>query len=812
METNPNRQAKDLFLELEGLAPAEQDARLSSCDNPRVVRAVRDLLSAADRADDFFAQPLFAGAGEEDRTGERIGAYVIKSLLGQGGMGSVWLAERVDGEFQQTVALKILRSHVRDEATKARFRSEREILAGLFHPAIAALYDGGVAPDGRPYFVMEYVDGEPIDQFCAQHGLDVDARLQLLLQVCDALEHAHERGVVHRDVKPANVLVTSAGDVKLLDFGIAKLQREHDSAAQFDTGTGITPMTPAYASPEQISGSVVSPATDTYALGVMMYLLLTGELPYGAGSDSALELARAICDTPVQLPSRRLAMRRQSTSGTYRRMRGDLDTIVMMALRKEPHRRYPTAGALAEDIERHLNQFPVHARADSLTYRAGRFIVRHKHAAAIGAVALVATAASLGATLVLARSNTEKEGVIEEERSGRTELLDHLIGLYESADPWTPGANAGTRTLLDAAVERLQEERGGDRETRATLLHAAGRVYLRLADYGRARELIEEALALRRTVSKGPNAALAASIFDLGIACGASGAGMAGTALVREALEMEVALHGPDHLNVGRARYALAKAGHDQGGVSEEHFQEALRIFRLHKGDPTEDYAQAVQSRAEFIAATGEPIDAVEYSREAIQISEQLYGDKHPAYAKAVEGLGMIYCAIGRKSEGIELLQEALEVNRITYAGMNHPSLAWNLLNLGGHLAWSGDESGVDMTREAVQMYRDLPTRDHSALGFAMTSFGRILASRDQTQAIEVLQGAIEVYSEGRVHPGHMRSARLELASLYEGRGAFERAIELLESVAGHEAARRGEDDEGVRELRDRIEALRVKL
>ena len=812
METNPDRLAKDVFLELEGLAPDEREARLSSCDDPRIVRAVRELLGAADQADDFFAQPLFANASEENRTGQRIGAYVIRSLLGQGGMGSVWLAERVDGEFQQTVAIKILRSHVRDEETKARFRSEREILAGLFHPAIAALYDGGVAPDGRPYFVMEHVDGVPVDQFCAQRDLDVDSRLRLLLQVCDALEHAHDRGIVHRDVKPANVLVTPAGDVKLLDFGIAKLQRARDSAVQVETGTGVTPMTPAYASPEQISGGDVSPATDTYALGVMMYLLLTEELPYSAGADSPLELARSICDTPVQLPSRRLAMRRQSTSGTYRRMRGDLDTIVMMALRKEPHRRYPSAGALAEDIRRHLNQFPVRARADSVMYRVNRFIVRHKHAAGIGAVALVATAVSLGATVVLARSNSAKAGMIEEERSGRAELLDHLVGLYESADPWTPGANAGTRALLDAAVERLRDESGGDRETRATLLHAAGRVYSRLADYGRARVLIQEALELRRAVSKGPSAELAECIFDLGTACGASGAGMQGAALVREALDMEIELHGPDHLNVARARCALAKAGHDQGGASEEHFQEALRIFRLHKGEPTEEYAQAVQSRAEFIAATGEPIDAVEFSREAVQISEQLYGDEHPAYAKAVEGLGMIYCAIGRKSEGIELLREALDINRITYAGMNHPSLAWNLLNLGGHLAWSGDELGVDLTREAVEMYRDLPTRDHSALGFALTSLGRILASRDSMEAIQVLEGAIQVYEEGHAHEGHMRVARLKLASLYEGQGAIERAIELLERVVGRDAARRGEDDEGVRELRDRIEALRVKL
>ncbi len=811
MEPDSKPTAKELFLELEGLPPVEQEARLSACDDPGVVRAVRELLGMSDEADAFFGEVPFAGLDHGDRTGERIGPYAIKSLLGEGGMGSVWLAERVDGEFQQTVAIKILRSHVRDEATKARFRSEREILAGLSHPAIASLYDGGVAPDGRPYFVMEYVDGEPIDEYCAGRESDVEERLRLVLKVCHALEHAHQSGVVHRDVKPANVLVSSTGDVKLLDFGIAKLERGHAAASPFETGTGVTPMTPAYASPEQLRGGDISTATDTYALGVLLYLLLTGELPYEAGADSALGLAQAICDAPVVPPSRRLATRKQASSGLHRRLRGDLDTITLMALRKEPHRRYPNAGALGDDIQRHLDQFPVHARADSLPYRGSRFLARHKHASAIAAVALVAIGISGGATVLLARSNSVKSDKIEAERSGRHELMDHLVGLYESADPWKPGANSETRALLTAAVGRLQQADGGDPEARATLLRAAGRVYSRLADFDRARQLLEESLELRRMLSDGPNPELAATLLELGNACGRGGDAIRGRKLLGEALAMEIALHGDDHPNVGRVRYELAKAQHG-GGDAEEQFQEALRIFGLNRDQPSEEHAEALRSRAEYLAVTGKYNEAIALSEEALTIWEKLYGEDHPAYAKTAEGLGMLYCQVGRKDEGIEVLRQALAVNRVTYAGMNHPSLAWSLLNLGGHLAWNGDDAGIEMTREAVQMYRETPTRDVSELGFALTSFGRILMLHDSDEALPVFEEAIEVYEQGRVSPGHLRSPRMNLAEFCERRGDLERAMKLLEKVLEGDVASRGQGHKGLQELRERIEAIRLRL
>ena len=324
--------------------------------------------------------------GEDPVEGRRLGAYRLLRRIGQGGMGAVYLADRDDDQFEKRVAVKVLPLGLGSDATRRRFLAERRILARLEHPGIARLLDAGVAADGTPYFVMEYVEGEAIDRYCERKGCGIDERIDLFLQVCEAVEYAHAHRVVHRDLKPANILVTPGGRVKLLDFGIAKALDEHAvGAATTLTRLSGRPMTPAYASPEQLRGEPVTAATDVYALGVLLYSLLTGQPPYDVSGLGPEELERRITTREPTRPSVALQRAGEEEKGdavpfdarrAARRLRGNLDTIVLMALRKEPERRYPSVAALAHDLVRHREGRPVSARPDSLPYRAGRLVRR----------------------------------------------------------------------------------------------------------------------------------------------------------------------------------------------------------------------------------------------------------------------------------------------------------------------------------------------------------------------------------------------------------------------------------------------------
>lgn len=390
-----------LFDHARGL-PADRRAGFldETCAGDASLRAdVERLLVAHDRAGDFIEAPAIthlppdAADQEASIVGRTFGAYRVVREIARGGMGAVHLAERADGEFEHRAALKLIKRGMDTDLVLRRFRTERQILAGLEHPNVARLLDGGSTPDGRPYFVMEYVDGEPIDQYASARRLSIRQRLELFLQVCDAVEYAHGKLVVHRDIKPANILVTPRGVPKLLDFGIAKvLASEPDPST--GTITGARLLTPEYASPEQIEGGQVTATSDVYSLGVVLYKLLTGHSPYRLTNRDPLSIAEAVRTTDPERPSTAVtegdaAERRgpgASSTGTpaadamrlRRELRGDLDTIVLTALRKDPLRRYPSVAELADDIRRHLDGRPVHARPDGLGYRVSRFAKRNR--------------------------------------------------------------------------------------------------------------------------------------------------------------------------------------------------------------------------------------------------------------------------------------------------------------------------------------------------------------------------------------------------------------------------------------------------
>ncbi|HJV61162.1 MAG TPA: serine/threonine-protein kinase, partial [Albitalea sp.] len=380
--------------------------------------------------------------------GRRVGAYRLLELIARGGMGQVYLAERADGQFQQQVAIKLMHDGLADSEQAARFRAERQILATLDHPHLAKLLDGGITDDGVPYFVMERVVGQPIDAYCRQRALPLEDKLRLFRTVCQVVHYAHQQGVVHRDLKPANILVTDQGVVKLVDFGIAK----RVDAAQPATATAQRVMTLEYASPEQVRGQAITPASDIFSLGVVLYRLLTDGSPYPAATTgSGYELSKAICDTEPAPPSQ--GAQRLSR----RRLRGDLDAVVLMALRKEPQRRYASAEQLSDDLFRHLEGLPVQARRGAWSYRAGRFVLRHRTAVGAALVAnLVLVAVASIAVYEAVEANRQRERA-ELHFANLRKLANVFIFDVHEAIRTLPGSTPARKLLADNALVYLKQ-------------------------------------------------------------------------------------------------------------------------------------------------------------------------------------------------------------------------------------------------------------------------------------------------------------------------------------------------------------------
>ncbi|MCI1711173.1 MAG: protein kinase [Chiayiivirga sp.] len=499
------RRARALRLMREALdisAPDREAWLRRICGNDHALRdeALR-LLAVDNEAQGPLDRPLADHLAEDSptvdpRLGRRVGPYLLRELLGQGGMGSVYRAERDDGGFTQTVALKLLRGSGDDAQARRRFARERQILVRLQHPNIARFLDGGVSDDGAPWYAMELVEGEPITRWAQSRALPLRARLEVAMQVCDAVQVAHRNLVLHRDLKPANILVDAQGQAKLLDFGIAKLLQ--DDTGGEATRTEHRAYTPDYAAPEQIEGGAVSTATDIYALGVLLYELASGEHPFRRGAmGSVARTPDARPDAPSQAVARRTGVR------AARALRGDVDTIVATCLQPDPARRYASAAALRRDLERHLAGLPIEAQADSLRYRIGKFVQRHRLGVVAGALVVVALVAATAISLVQARRaereslratalattlQHERDAALDEVR--RQELLrEHFVVVLDRAT--ASGEPIAPAQLIELAANPNLLGRFGDARMQSALQLALSDVLVQRGDYPRALTLLD---------------------------------------------------------------------------------------------------------------------------------------------------------------------------------------------------------------------------------------------------------------------------------------------------------------------------------
>ena len=554
-----------------------------------------------------------------------VGAYRLIAPIGQGGMGTVWLAERADGRFEGRAAVKLLNLSLMGASPsrgEERFKREGSLLARLHHPNIARLIDAGVSTSGQPYLILEHIDGQPIDRYCDDQSLGLEARIRLFLDVLSAVTHAHANLVVHRDLKPSNVLVSSDGHVKLLDFGIAKLLQSDEWGVL--TREGGAALTPEFAAPEQVTGSEVTTATDVYSLGVLLYLLLVGQHPAGSGFKSPADLVKAIVDTdPPRLSdavadmtprfarasawSRRSSRQMQPASGSgrpgvadarnakedattetpetltrnaarrattpeklRRLLRGDLDTIVAKALKKSAHERYASVTALADDLRRYLAHQPIGARPDTLTYRTTTFIRRNLRGVTAGAGVVVLIALLVG--FYTSRLAAERDRArIEAQKS--TQVSELMAELLTGADPFRDKPDPTVRDLLDAGAARVQKELAGQPEVLADMLTAIGRVYQRLEITDKAQPLLEQALALGRSVGGPEHPRVAQTLNDLGVLMRMKGKHAESVAYLEASLAIRRRLLGPKHKDLA---VTLSELGRSNGRLGNTDRAEAL--------------------------------------------------------------------------------------------------------------------------------------------------------------------------------------------------------------------------------------------
>ena len=635
--------------------------------DPQVAAEVEQLLRAHDRS----AGILDGVDRKTPRMPERrIGTYRVVTELGRGGMGVVYLAERDDGQFRRRVAVKILSGGPDAEELRQRFQAERQILATLDHPNIAQLIDGGVTDERLPYLVMEYVDGLPITDYCDRNRLGVRDRLRLFIDVCAAVHHAHRNLIIHRDLKPSNVLVTQDGQVKLLDFGIAKLLNPGLSAiAAPVTRQAERILTPEYASPEQLRGEPLSTTSDVYALGIVLHELLTGVRPEPNTRPSLV----AMRSVPAA------AARDASTDQLSRTLRGDVDAILAMALRPEPARRYGSAELLAQDVDRYLQGLPVAARTGNRWYHARKFVRRHWLAAA--AVVVAATSLSAGAAVALrqrALAHRERDraqqALLESER-----VTGFLIGLFEASDP------AQLRGMALTAQDLLQRGRQQAEELRdnplvqARMFEVIGRVYHATAQYSEARGLFERALSIREAHLGTAHPEVAQTLIDLA-----------------ETLRYQ-------------SRYVEADAA-----ARRAH---AIRLQTLGPNHPDVAESQLVEATMAIFLADVDR--AVDLQRRALAILEAAAG-RDSALAVALGNLGTTLARRGDYPEAERLLRRAIDINRSIRA--EHPQLAGALLSL----AYTLDEmperaSAADsLYRQGADMRRRTLGPDHPMYAFAL--------------------------------------------------------------------------------------------
>jgi serine/threonine protein kinase len=839
--------------------PGERaEAIARACGDDLALRAHVEALVAADsNASGFLETPAAeyaagvvraasqgSDADGHDDPGDRIGPYRVIREIGHGGMGRVFLASRADGQFEQLVALKLVRSGPYGGEILDRFLRERQILARLQHPNIARLLDGGMTGDHRPYFAMEYVDGEPITTYCRSRGLDLDRRLDLFTAVGDAVQYAHQNLVVHRDLKPSNTLVTAAGEVKLLDFGIAKVLHQEDDGAGDPTLTrlGTGPMTPEYAAPEQVRGEPVTTATDVYALGALAYELVTGRGPHALTRLTAAEVERVITQRDVDRPSHAV-VRGGAVDGTAespaarshrlklrRQLKGDLDTIILKALQKDPARRYVSAGAFVDDIRRYRRGLPIAARRDSFGYRAGKFVRRNALGVAAGGLVAASLIAGLIGTAWQAR-------VASREAAKAGEISRFLTSLFEVADPARANADDITaRELVERGAARIETELSDQPEIQSEMMLLLGRISRELSQYDRAQTLLDRSLTLRTATAGRTSGEVADVTSELARLAQNRGRPDDAERLHREALEMRRAAHGANHASVGASMRDLAGVVSSRGmyDEAEQLLRQALVLHERLYGPEHAEIASDLEELQATLRGRGDPAAAVVTARRCLDMRLKLLGSDHLDTATAMNNLAILLYEKWELAEAERLYRQVLAFD-LKRLGEVHSNTATVTNNLAFVLRDQGQYDEAErLYRRALDLDKRLFGARHPYVATVMSNLATTLLKKEQfDEAEQLFRGSLEMFTQvyGDAH-WRVGAVAGGLATLLSARddaraeGMYRDALARLEKALparhpqlepvliglGRELTRRGRAAEAEPLLRRALDARTARL
>jgi eukaryotic-like serine/threonine-protein kinase len=859
------------------LSPTERAAFLHSlsADEPEVRREVESLLRAHEAQPDFLEPPDICGAANDASSsdtsaawlGRVLGSYRLLELIGEGGMGAIFRAVRADGLHDRPVAVKLIRSGLSKEFFLRRFNEERRILASLDHPNIARLLDGGASPEGMPYVVMEFVDGVPIDEFCTRRQLSIRKRLELFRVVCGAVQYAHQNLIVHRDLKPANILVTSDGQPKLLDFGIAKI-RDPRQGSEVERSLTLLPiMTPDFASPEQVRGAAITTASDIYSLGVILYVLLTGQRPYGSAQRTPHEIMKAVCETTPLKPSGTVlhdsttaspegaSAQRTLTADSARReryrlrraLRGDIDSIVLKALRKDARERYATVEQLSEDIRRHLEGLPVKARRGTAGYRLRKFTARHAASVSVAAVVAGVLIASVIVSVREARVARVEAGRAERRFNDVRELAGSLVFDVHDAIRDLPGSTPARKILIDRALkylDGLSKESGSDRALMRELAAAYERVgeveghFLQsnLGDAARSLDSYQKALVLRVRLASGDphdsrdRLALASCHRRVANQLWATGNIRGARDEIAAALAVAGAL--PQNLDVlteESAAYNLQAeifGNTEMGGLAdptaalqsvrrEEQVVAAMLKLSPDSAEVQHSYQMSILKLGDMLQADGDLQGALASFRQALDVAQRLQQRSPTAknarqVAVAHNHIAVILDLLGDRAGSLSSSRESLEIYRRLLSAdprneMMQRGVAMAELNVGTQLALGGESpAGLRAVDEGVTIAQSMVAldpknlRDVSMLAGMYEGRGDVRMQLHEPQLAEAeYSKACELYERTRsADPGDAGDTvlaaecgtRLGRALLSHGRAEaaakdYQEALDLLKPL-----------------------------
>jgi len=788
------------------------DEACSGDDNLR--QEVESLITSFGSSGEFLDEPekelKFSTLPEKDSyINKIIGAYKISSLIAEGGMGRVYLGVRTDNEFSQKVAIKLIKHESKSSYMLQRFQNERQTLANLNHPYIANLLDGGTTEDGVPYFIMEYIDGKPLIEYCDENRLTIDERLLLFQKICSAVNYAHKNLVVHRDLKPSNILITKDGNPKLLDFGIAKILKEDSTSNISDqTVTKVWNFTPDYASPEQIKGEKITTSTDIYSLGVVLYKLLTGHHPYNIKSYLPAEITKIVCETNTEKPSTivRTAQkmkssgkeitnlspediskaRKESVEKLSKKLTGDLDNIILMAMRKDPERRYSSVEQFSEDIRRHLEGLPIIARKNSMGYKSRKFFERHRAGVITAFIFLLIIIA--GITEIIIQSNSaakeRDKAIVEAKKAERINTF--LQDILAAPNPEVDGKDVKVVDVLKNASKKINKELSDDPEIKASALYTIGTTYIGLGLYNEAEQYLKNSLNISERIYSSNDPQIAKVMVQLGANYQDKGNYKKADSLYKTALKIFRLKGGKFSSGKATALSDYGSSLHYQGKYDEakKYQTEALNEYRKIYGNNNPNVINSLNDLGTIAGDVGDWNSAAKYAKEVLDLSLKTDGKESVDYSLALSNYASTLEVEGKLDEAIKYQREAVEIKK-RIQGENHPDAMFAQITLADELMKRGDNAeAAKLSKEAMEsLDKSLPHIN------ALTTYSRVVYAnaliklKDFKKALPFIDDALKI-REKLYSPNHylITATKVLLGTCLAGLKKYTRAEQILKN------------------------------